>query len=213
MSTLPPEFALLGSTEALKEGPWSLENPRTWFLASVPTAVLAMALNFSPFVALTALFLAMAVGLILTDEKRKARIPIAVNANHPWVLQEPLGRAEVMVRDEENAWHALGEVRVRLGTDPLLELPQVLVDEDPFPLVCRWPHAAPRTLQRCIVLLNHALALRDAVNGHDEEAEEQRRREAAETDLLERAWPEPETALEEGSALARWLDAGRNEGA
>jgi hypothetical protein len=57
---------------------------------------------------------------------------------------------------------------------------------------------------------NTALALRDAVNGHDEEAEEQRRRAAEDTDLLEREWPEEEDALDEGSALSRWLETARD---
>ena len=43
-----------------------------------------------------------------------------------------------------------------------------------------------------------------------QEAEEQRRRAAGETDLLERDWPEEEEALEDGSALSRWLDTARS---
>jgi len=62
-----------------------------------------------------------------------------------------------------------------------------------------------------MAVLNHALALRDAVNGFDADEEEARRRAAADTALLERSWPEPEEALEEGSALSRWLDAGRKD--
>ena len=72
-----------------------------------------------------------------------------------------------------------------------------------------WPASSAARLQRWLVIGNTALALRDAVNGHDEQAEEARRRAAGETDLLEREWPEEEDALDEGSALSRWLETAR----
>jgi len=136
-------------------------------------------------------------------------IPFAVNANHPWVLDEAMGKAEVAIRSSEMHWTVLGDVRLKLHKDPLLGDPLVVEDQEPWDTVVRWRHTSDARLQRWVAIGNTALALRDAVNGHDEEAEEQRRRAADDTELLERTWPKEEDALEEGSALSRWLETAR----
>ncbi|MEC9161522.1 MAG: hypothetical protein VX919_01890, partial [Candidatus Thermoplasmatota archaeon] len=72
------------------------------------------------------------------------------------------------------------------------------------------PASSDARLKRWLAIGNTALALRDAVNGHDEQAEEERRRAAGDTELLERDWPEEEDVLDEGSALSRWLETARS---
>lgn len=213
MSDLPLEFVRVDHTEAAQGDPWS--SPRSWAMAG--TVALAAWLGSivlvdlrTPTMALgAATVMAFATGLV--HHFRTQPTPVAVNANHPWVLDEPLGRADVMVCDVNGRWHVVGDTRCRVGRDPLLGEPQVVEDADPWGVVCRWPPASDRRLHRWMAVLNHALALRDAANGFDEEEEEARRRAAADTALLERSWPEPEEALEEGSALSRWLDAGRKD--
>ena len=154
---------------------------------------------------------ALLVGALSWRRAQQARdIPFAVNANHPWVLDDAMGKAEVAIRSSESHWTVLGDLRLKLHKDPLLGTPLVVEDQEPWDTVVRWPQASEARLQRWLAIGNTALALRDAVNGHDEEAEEQRRRAAGDTVLLERAWPEEEDALEEGSALSRWLETARD---
>lgn len=211
MSSLPPEFVRVDTTAAGTHSPWRTAS--TWFRTGGVALFLWLCLTaFSSPVALRLVLASTAVAMVtggLFLLVRTQPIPVAVNANHPWVLEQALGRAEVMVCDAEGTWQTVGDTRCRVGRDPLLGEPQVMEDSDPWGVVCRWPSASDRRLRRWLNVLNHALALRDAVNGFDEAAEEERRRAAADTDLLERSWPEPEEALEDGSALGRWLDAGR----
>ena len=213
MSDLPLEFVRVDHTEAAQDGPWT--SPRAWSIAG--TIVLAAWLGSIALTDLRTPTLALGAATVLTfatglvHHLRAQPTPVAVNANHPWVLDEALGRADVMVCDANGRWHLVGDIRCRIGRDPLLGEPQVIEDADPWDVLCRWPSASDRRLHRWMAVLNHALALRDAVNGFDAEKEEERRRAAADAALLERSWPEPEEALEEGSALSRWLDAGRKD--
>ena len=209
MSEPPSGFLDLGTTEVGHEAARS-----ALLTARVAGALGGLGLVLS-VVALPALALALLAFLVATFAWQRARhlrnIPFAINANHPWVLDTPMGTAEVAIRTSDERWIVLGDVRLKLHTDPLLGDPLVVEQEEPWATVARWPKAPSERLQRWLTVGNTALALRDAVNGHDEDAEEQRRRAAADTDLLDREWPEEEDAIDEGLALSRWLDAARTE--
>ena len=207
MTEVPRGFLLLGSTEVGEE----LARTSTVIAyVSAGLGILSMLLSLTSSVMLAPGLMALLVAALARWRAQRLRdIPFAVNANHPWVLDEAMGKAEVAIRSSDMHWAVLGDHRLKLHEDPLLGDPLVVEDQEPWDTVVRWPQAAEARLQRWLTIGNTALALRDAVNGHDEEAEEQRRRAAEDTDLLERAWPKEEDALEEGSALSRWLETAR----
>ena len=208
MTEPPRGFLELGTTEVGDEVTQSAQAAAL-VTACCGLICLFVALWDRVFLVPGLLGLALA-GIFWTRSQRLRDLPFAVNANHPWVLDQPMGTAEVAIRAADGTWKELGDHRLKLHTDPLLGEPLVVQDHEPWDTVVRWPPASTTRLQRWLAIGNTALALRDAVNGHDEEAEELRRRAAAETELLERAWPEEEEALEEGSALSRWLETARS---
>ena len=208
MTEPPRGFLELGTTEVGDEVTQSAQAAAL-VTACCGLICLFVALWARVFLVPGLLGLALA-GIFWTRSQRLRDLPFAVNANHPWVLDQPMGTAEVAIRAADGTWKELGDHRLKLHTDPLLGEPLVVQDHEPWDTVVRWPPASTTRLQRWLAIGNTALALRDAVNGHDEEAEELRRRAAAETELLERAWPEEEEALEEGSALSRWLETARS---
>ena len=208
MTEPPRGFLELGTTEVGDEVTQSAQAAAL-VTACCGLICLFVALWDRVFLVPGLLGLALA-GIFWTRSQRLRDLPFAVNANHPWVLDQPMGTAEVAIRAADGTWKELGDHRLKLHTDPLLGEPLVVQDHEPWDTVVRWPPASTTRLQRWLAIGNTALALRDAVNGHDEEAEELRRRAAGETELLERAWPEEEEALEEGSALSRWLETARS---
>ena len=207
MAEPPQGFLLLGGIEVGDE----LARPAAIAAALAGGfGLLCLLLSWAfPVLLLPGLVVLLVAGLSWRRAQHARDIPFAVNANHPWVLEEAMGKAEVAIRSSEMNWTTLGDLRLKLHKDPLLGDPLVVEDQEPWDTVVRWPQVAEARLQRWLAIGNTALALRDAVNGHDEEAEEQRRRAAEDTDLLERTWPEEEDALEEGSALSRWLETAR----
>lgn len=207
MSELPPGFLPLGTTEVGDE----VAQTATWtFRAAASLGALGVVLSMASSLLLIPSVVALLVGGLAWTRARVLRdLPFAVNANHPWILDQAMGKAEVAVRAADERWVVLGDVRLKLHTDPLLGDPLLVEANEPWDTVVRWPQAPPARLQRWLVIGNTALALRDAVNGHDEEAEEQRRRAADDTELLDRQWPEEEDTMEEGLALTRWLESAR----
>jgi hypothetical protein len=53
-----------------------------------------------------------------------------------------------------------------------------------------------RGLKKQVVLINQAIALRDAVNGAEDTIEDAREREANDTGLLDRSWLEEQKEIE-----------------
>ena len=208
MSDAPRGFLPLGSTEVGEE----LARTSTVIVyVSAGLGILSILLSLIASMMLAAGLVALLVAALARwGAQRQRDIPFAVNANHPWVLDAAMGKAEVAIRSSEMQWTVLGDFRLKLHKDPLLGDPLVVEDQEPWDAVVRWPQAAEARLQRWMAIGNTALALRDAVNGHDDEAEEQRRRAAEDTELLEREWPDEEDALDEGSALSRWLETARD---
>ena len=207
MTEPPRGFLELGTTEVGDEVAKSTQTSAL-VMAACGALGLLLALNARVLLA-PALLLLVLAGAQWRRSQGLRDLPFAVNANHPWVLDQAMGSAEVAIRAADGTWKELGDHRLKLHTDPLLGEPLVVEDHEPWDTVVRWPASSAARLQRWLVIGNTALALRDAVNGHDEQAEEARRRAAGETELLEREWPEEEDALDEGSALSRWLETAR----
>ena len=208
MTEAPRGFLELGATEVGDEVAMG---------ARTGAQVMAVCGALGLLLALNARFLLAPalLGLVLAAAQwRRSQVlrdlPFAVNANHPWVLDQAMGTAEVAIRAADGTWKELGDHRLKLHTDPLLGEPLVVQAHEPWDTVVRWPASSDARLQRWLAIGNTALALRDAVNGHDEQAEEERRRAAGDTELLERDWPEEEDVLDEGSALSRWLETARS---
>ncbi|MGB0151678.1 MAG: hypothetical protein ACPF92_05070 [Candidatus Poseidoniaceae archaeon] len=207
MTEPPRGFLELGTTEV---GDEVAKSTRTSALVMAACGALGLLLALNARVLLAPALLLLVLATVQWRRSQGLRdLPFAVNANHPWVLDQAMGSAEVAIRAADGTWKELGDHRLKLHTDPLLGEPLVVEDHEPWDTVVRWPASSAARLQRWLVIGNTALALRDAVNGHDEQAEEARRRAAGETELLEREWPEEEDALDEGSALSRWLETAR----
>ncbi|MFL2949475.1 MAG: hypothetical protein ACJZ40_03730 [Candidatus Poseidoniaceae archaeon] len=131
-------------------------------------------------------------------ETSMLHVPLAVNMNHPFMDEEPIGKAEVMVRLSNGSWLDLGKGRVRLAEDELIGGCNLVRDNDDYTFIGHfsdhsWDH---RGVKKQVVLLNQALALRDAVNGEADTIEEARERERLDTGLLDRSWMEEQTEIE-----------------
>lgn len=126
-------------------------------------------------------------------------VPLAVDMNHPFMMEDdPIGTSNVMVRLSDGRWMDLGEGRVRLAQDELLGGCNLVRDNDDYTFL---GHFSPlssthRGLKKQVVLLNQALALRDAVNGTEDTIEQARQREVMDTGLLDRSWMEEQDSIE-----------------
>jgi hypothetical protein len=126
-------------------------------------------------------------------------VPIAVDLNHPFMDNgEPIGKATVFVRLSPGRWLDVGIGRVRLAEDELVGGCNLVRDNDDYTFIGHFTdlQITHRGIKKQIVLLNQAIALRDAVNGEEDTIEDARVREHKETGLLERSWMEEQTELE-----------------
>jgi|TARA_B110000467_G_C18141728_1_gene379169 hypothetical protein len=125
-------------------------------------------------------------------------VPLAVDMNHPFMDEEPIGNTVVMVRMSDGLWTDLGIGRVRLAEDELLGGSCLVRDDENY---TRLGHFSPHLFQhkgikKQVVILNQAIALRDLVNGAEDSIESAREREEMDTGLLDRSWFEEEKAIE-----------------
>ena len=126
------------------------------------------------------------------------RVPLAVNLNHPFMDDLGLGASVVMVKFSDGTWGDVGEGRVRLTTDELVGGTLLIRDDDTYAPIGHFS-SLPEThavLKRYVMLINQAIALRDAVNGAEDSIESARERENDESGLLERSWLENEESIE-----------------
>ena len=126
------------------------------------------------------------------------RVPLAVNLNHPFMGDLELGSAIVMVKFSDRTWGDVGMGRVRLTTDELFGGSSLIRDDDTYAVL---GHFSPlrqthSSLKRYVILINQAIALRDAVNGTEDSIESAREREQLESGLLERSWLEEQDSIE-----------------
>ena len=125
-------------------------------------------------------------------------VPLAVDMNHPFMDEEPIGNTVAMVRMSDGSWTDLGIGRVRLAEDELLGGSCLVRDDENY---TRLGHFSPHPFQhkgikKQVVILNQAIALRDLVNGGEDPIESAREREKMDTGLLDRSWFEEEKAIE-----------------
>ena len=98
----------------------------------------------------------------------------------------------------DGSWIDLGNGRVRLAEDDLLDGCNLVRDNDDYTHIGHFSQhpMTHKGIKKQVVILNQALALRDAVNGEEDTIEQARRRERLDTGLLERSWMEEETEIE-----------------
>ena len=150
---------------------------------------------FIPFLALSALILA-AFGY---DILAVINTPIAVNLNHPFVDEEPIGEAEVHVRFSNSVWQKLGKHRVRLVKDEMIGGFNLVEDFGEYKLIGHYTMSSNKKRStKQVIIINQALGLRDMVNGEIDPIESARKRESMDYGLLERDWLEEEELSIEG---------------
>tara|TARA_B110000459_G_scaffold102244_2_gene113711 strand:+ start:5111 stop:5764 length:654 start_codon:yes stop_codon:yes gene_type:complete len=126
-------------------------------------------------------------------------VPLAVDMNHPFMVEDdPIGKSNVMVRLSDGRWVDLGHGRVRLAQDDLLGGCNLVRDNEDYTFLGHFSNrdSANRGLRKQVVLLNQALALRDAVNGEEDTIEQAREREGMDTGLLDRSWMEEQESID-----------------
>ena len=150
------------------------------------------------------LLVALVNGAVLTVRYRShASTPLAVNLNHPFMGDDPIGSARVLVRMSDGTWVDPGPHRVRTMRDELLGGLSLIQDTDEYPVIGHFHKASEKTplITRHLALINQAIALRDAVNDVPDPIDGAREREDLDTGLLERSWLEDEEAIEVESPL------------
>lgn len=180
--------------------------------STVLAAVLFVILQwvaFTPLLAggLAGLTLVVNATVISLRYQSHASTPLAVNMNHPFVMDEPMGKAEVMVKMSSGTWCDPGAHRVRVIPDELLGGFSLVQDTADYPVIGHFSPKKERTptLVRHLALINQAIALRDAVNEVPDPIEGAREREAMETGLLERSWLEEQKELDVESPLVAFF--------
>lgn len=152
--------------------------------------------------AMLALLLASAAGvlggLLMYRNSPMLNVPLAVNINHPFMSDAELGHASVMVRFSDGTWGDIGAGRVRMTPDEMIGGSMLIRDNDEYTVIGHFSEkeTSHTSLKRYVILINQAIALRDAVNGDEDTFEEARHREHIDYGLLERSWLEVDENLE-----------------
>ena len=155
-------------------------------------------INAIPLLSISLLVLGVFGGVFLYQKSPLLQVPLAVNLNHPFMGDLELGQAVVMVQFSDGLWADVGEGRVRLTVDELMGGSLLIRDDDTYAVIGHFSHLPQNhpSLKRYVILINQAIALRDAVNGDEDSIESAREREKTESGLLERSWLEEEQSLE-----------------
>jgi hypothetical protein len=131
--------------------------------------------------------------------------PLGVNMNHPFVDDEPIGKALVYVRFTSNEWHEMGQHRVRLVADNLIGGYNLVEDYEDYNSIGHFSKSSKKSrLTKQVIIINQALGLRDVVNGDDDPINDARERESMDYGLLERNWLEEEELSVDGP-LAKFI--------
>ena len=138
-------------------------------------------------------FAALISTLFLPNQIAIMNTPLAVNLNHPFVDDNPIGDAEVYVKLSDGNWIKLGNYRVRINRDDLIGGYSLVEDNEDYRVIGHFSSSKnTKTLQTYVAIINQALSLRDAVNEEEDSIENAREREEQETGLLDREWMEEE---------------------
>jgi len=163
--------------------------------------------NLPIFAILLSIIIGASIYLVFTpDLKAVITTPLGVNINHPFIDEEPIGKAIVSVKLSNNDWIDIGEHRVRLVEDELLKGFNLVEDHENYTTLGHFSDSTNKTrLSKQIIIINQALALRDVVNGKADPIEEARERETMDYGLLEREWLDEEELNVEGP-LAKFIN-------
>jgi hypothetical protein len=175
---------------------------------SVTLPILLTALyNLPVLVILLSIMIGASIQLVFTpDLTAVITTPLGVNINHPFVDEEPIGKAIVSVKLSTGDWINIGEHRVRLVEDELVKGFNLVEDHEDYTTLGHFSDSTNKTrLSKQIIIINQALALRDVVNGKADPIEEARERESMDYGLLEREWLDEEELDVEGP-LAKFIN-------
>lgn len=167
----------------------------------------AVAVNTLVAVAVMLSIIALNGTVVWLRFRSHASTPLAVNMHHPFMDDEPLGEAMLLVQLSNGTWIDPGVHRLRIIPDDLIGGFSLAQDTIDFPVLGHFSSTKERTpeLARHMALINQAIALRDAVNDVPDPIDEARDREAIETGLLERSWLEEEGELDVESPLVSFF--------
>ncbi|MBQ59488.1 MAG: hypothetical protein CMA66_02945 [Euryarchaeota archaeon] len=159
------------------------------------------------FVILLSITIGASIYLVFSpDLEAIIATPLGVNINHPFVDEEPIGKAIVSVKLSTNDWIDIGEHRVRLVEDELQRGFNLVEDHEDYTTLGHFSDSINKVrLSKQVIIINQALALRDVVNGKADPIEEAREREAMDYGLLERDWLGEEELNVEGP-LAKFIN-------
>ena len=177
------------------------------FLSVILPILLAGFYNLPIFAILLPIIIGASIYLVFTpDLKAIITTPLGVNINHPFVDEEPIGKAIVSVKLSNSDWIDIGEHRVRLVEDELLKGFNLVEDHENYTTLGHFSDSTNKTrLSKQVIIINQALALRDVVNGKADPIEDAREREAMDYGLLEREWLDEEELDVEGP-LAKFIN-------
>lgn len=209
-SDLPPEMRLFIQTPVAQP---FVQGRNIGLAGAAIAATLALAgFRWIGFSGIVSFAIALFVGgvnatVVLLRFNGHASTPLAVNINHPFMDDDPMGDAALLIRLSDGSWRDPGEHRVRIIPDELLGGFSLAQDTEDFPVLGHFHEGKERTptLKRHMTLINQAIALRDAVNEVPDPIEGARERESHDTGLLERSWLEDEKELEVESPLVSFF--------
>ena len=169
-----------------------------FLVSSVDHLLYQLSLGRTVLAAIAIIFIGSFGGYLIYQKSPMLRVPLAVDMNHPFMGEYELGAAVVMVQFSDGTWGDVGQGRVRLTVDELIGGSSLIRDDDTYAIIGHFSplHQTHPTLKRYLILINQAIALRDAVNGAEDSIESAREREHLETGLLERSWLEEQESIE-----------------
>ena len=127
--------------------------------------------------------------LLMKDHLKMLSLPLAVDMNHPFMDQDPIGDSTVMVRLSNKTWIEVGECRVRLMKDDLVGGYLLVMENEDYTPIGHFTHSKNyKHGLKVVAIINQALSLRDATNGVQDNFEAARERESLDYGLLEREW-------------------------
>ena len=131
--------------------------------------------------------------LFLPDQLSILNTPLAVNLNHPFFDEQPIGKAEVYIRLSDGTWLDPGNDRLKLAKDELIGGYNIVEDNENYTNIGHFSNSKDyKIINRQVTLINQALSLRDAVNDVQDNIEEARVRESEDSGLLDRQWMDEE---------------------
>ena len=194
--------------------PISVDNKKSLIYISISTFVLAVFIfGLLNSVHMTVLGIIAFLGcfifsyiLFMRDHLRMLSLPLAVDMNHPFMDQDPIGDCTVMIRLSDNSWIEVGECRVRLMKDDLVGGYLLVIENDDYTPIGHFTHSKNyKHSLKVVAIINQALSLRDATNGVQDNFESARKRESLDYGILEREWLSHEE-MEIESPLAKLVN-------